>query len=120
MPVVETIVGAQGIIERNFHRAALRAGVPNHIISRMADILGWEFDFRRVRRGDRFRVVYERRISAEGRVLTPGKVLAAEIRSRRGLFQAFYYATAGGFLFDRASGTRIIPDSGGSQAEEAA
>lgn len=86
-----SVAGAQGVVEKNFHLAAMQAGIPDGVISRMADILGWEFDFRRVRRGDRFRVVYERRVSADGRVLPPGKVLAAEIRSGRRTVQAFYY-----------------------------
>jgi len=86
-----TVVGAQGVIEKNLHRAAMRAGVPDRVISQMADILGWEFDFRRVQPGDRFRVVYERRVSADGRPLRPGRVLAAEIRGARQTAQAFYY-----------------------------
>ena len=86
-----TVVSAQGVIEKNLHRAAMRAGIPDRVISQMADILGWEFDFRRVRRGDRFRVVYERRVSADGRPLTPGRVLAAEIRSGQRTAHAFYY-----------------------------
>jgi murein DD-endopeptidase MepM/ murein hydrolase activator NlpD len=92
-PLAVTVrtVGAEGVIERNFHRAAVRAGIPDRIISQMADILGWEFDFNRVRRGDRFRVLYERRVSLDGRVLTPGRVLAAEVRSHKHTAQAFYY-----------------------------
>lgn len=86
-----TPVGAQGIVDKNFHQAAMRAGIPDRVISQMADILGWEFDFRRVQQGDRFRVVYERRVSRDGRVLTPGRVLAAEIRTTRRAVQAFYF-----------------------------
>ncbi len=91
LSVKVTVVGAQGIVEKNFHLAARSAGIPDRVISQMADILGWEFDFRSVRRGDRFRVVYERRVTSDGRVLSPGKVLAAEIRTPRRTTQAFYY-----------------------------
>ncbi len=84
-------VSAQGVIEKNLHRAAMRAGIPDRVISQMVDILGWEFDFRRVQPGDRFRVVYERRVTADGRPLTPGRVLAVQIYSRRRVVQAFYY-----------------------------
>ena len=91
LPVKISVAGAQGVVDRNFHRAARRAGVPDQVISRMADILGWEFDFRRVQRGDRFRVVYERRVTTDGRVLPPGKILAAEIQGARRTVQAFYY-----------------------------
>jgi len=91
LAVIASVVGAQGVVEKNFHLAALRAGIPDRIISQMADILGWQYDFRHVRAGDRFRVVYERRVSRDGRVLTPGRVLAAEIRGARRTAQAFYY-----------------------------
>jgi murein DD-endopeptidase MepM/ murein hydrolase activator NlpD len=91
LAVITSVVGAQGVVEKNFHVAAVHAGIPDRIISQMADILGWEFDFRRVKSGDRFRVVYERRVSRDGRVLTPGRVLAAEINGARRSAQAFYY-----------------------------
>jgi murein DD-endopeptidase MepM/ murein hydrolase activator NlpD len=102
-----SVAGAQGVVDKNFHLAALQAGIPDRTISQMADILGWEFDFRHVRRGDRFRVVYERRVSADGRVLPPGKVLAAEIRSGRRTVQAFYYDDAGEGTYVDARGTAL-------------
>jgi murein DD-endopeptidase MepM/ murein hydrolase activator NlpD len=102
-----SVAGAQGVVERNFHLAAMQAGIPDGVISRMADILGWEFDFRHVHRGDRFRVVYERRISADGRVLPPGRVLAAEIRSGRRTVQAFYYNDDGEGIYVDAHGTAL-------------
>jgi len=102
-----SVAGAQGVVEKNFHLAARQAGIPDRVISQMADILGWEFDFRYVRRGDRFRVLYERRISADGRVLPPGKVLAAEIRSGRRTVQAFYYDDSGEGTYVDAYGVTL-------------
>ena len=107
LAVTVSVAGAQGVVEKNFHLAAVQAGIPDGVISRMADILGWEFDFRHVRRGDRFRVVYERRVSADGRVLPPGKVLAAEIRSGRRTVQAFYYDDDGEGIYVDARGTAL-------------
>jgi len=102
-----SVAGAQGVVEKNFHLAAQQAGIPDRVISQMADILGWEFDFRGVQRGDRFRVVYERRVSADGRVLPPGKVLAAEIRSGRRTVQAFYYDDDGERTYVDARGVAL-------------
>ncbi len=102
-----SVAGAQGVIEKNFHLAARQAGIPDRVISQMADILGWEFDFRHVRRGDRFRVVYERRVSGDGRVLPPGKVLAAEIRGARRIAQAFYYEDNGEGAYVDAQGRAL-------------
>jgi murein DD-endopeptidase MepM/ murein hydrolase activator NlpD len=107
LAVKVSVAGAQGIIEKNFHLAALQAGIPDRVISQMADILGWEFDFRHVRRGDHFRVVYQRRVSADGRVLPPGKVLAAEIRSGQRTVQAFYYEDSGEGTYVDARGTAL-------------
>jgi murein DD-endopeptidase MepM/ murein hydrolase activator NlpD len=102
-----SVAGAQGVVEKNFHLAALHAGIPDRVISQMADILGWEFDFRRVQRGDRFRVVYQRRVSADGRVLPPGKVLAVEIQSGRRTVQAFYYDDDGEATYVDAHGVAL-------------
>jgi murein DD-endopeptidase MepM/ murein hydrolase activator NlpD len=107
LAVKTSVTGAQGVVERTFHEAARRAGVPDRIISQMADVLGWEFDFRHVQRGDRFRLVYERRISPDGRVLTPGKVLAAEIRAARRSVQAFYYDDQGERGYVDARGRKL-------------
>ena len=102
-----SVAGAQGVVEKNFHLAARQAGIPDRVISQMADILGWEFNFRGVQRGDRFRVVYERRVSADGRVLPPGKVLAAEIISSRRTVQAFYYNDDGENTYVDARGVTL-------------
>jgi murein DD-endopeptidase MepM/ murein hydrolase activator NlpD len=107
LAVKVSVAGAQGVVEKNFHLAARQAGIPDRVISQMADILGWEFDFRRVQRGDRFRVVYERRVCADGRVLPPGKVLAAEIRSGHGTVQAFYYDDDGEGTYADARGVAL-------------
>lgn len=89
------MVGAEGLVQKTFIQAAHEADIPAKVVSQMADILGWEYDFRRVKPGDRFRVLYERRVSADGRPLPPGKVLAAEIRGAYRTVQAFYYDDAG-------------------------
>ena len=107
LAVTVSVAGAQGVVEKNFHLAALQAGIPDRVIAQMADSLGWEFDFRRVRRGDRFRVVYERRVSADGRVLPPGKVLAAEISSGRRTVQAFHYDDDGEGTYVDAHGVAL-------------
>lgn len=89
------MVAREGVVTKSFSAAARQAGIPNAIVSKMADVLGWEFDFRRVRAGDRFRVLYEERTSVDGRPLSPGKLLAAEIRSGKRVYQAFFYDDGG-------------------------
>lgn len=89
------MVGAEGLVVKNFFQAARQANIPDKVVSQMADILGWEYDFRRVKPGDRFRVLYEHRVSIDGRPLQPGKILAAEIRGAHRTVQAFYYDDGG-------------------------
>jgi murein DD-endopeptidase MepM/ murein hydrolase activator NlpD len=101
------MVAAEGLVQKNFLQAAHQADIPNAIVSRMADILGWEYDFRRVKPGDRFRVLYERRVSADGRPLPPGKVLAAEIRGAYRIVQAFYYDDGGQGIYVDGKGRTL-------------
>ncbi len=89
------LVAAEGLVTKNFFQAARQAGIPDKVVSQMADVLGGEFDLRRVRPGDRFRVLYEHRTTVEGRTLPPGKLLAAEVRSGTRVAQAFFYNDGG-------------------------
>lgn len=100
-------VGAEGVVTKTFFQAARQSGIPDPVISQMADVLGWEFDLRRVRNGDRFRVLYEQRTSPDGRKLPPGKLLAAEIRSGKRVVQAFYYDDGGQGIYVDGRGQTI-------------
>ncbi len=101
------MVAAEGTVQKSFFQAARQASIPDRIVSQMADILGWDYDFRRVRPGDRFRVLYERRVSADGRPLPPGKVLAVEIRGATRTAQAFYYDDAGEAIYVDETGRTV-------------
>jgi murein DD-endopeptidase MepM/ murein hydrolase activator NlpD len=101
------MVGAEGLVVKNFFQAAQQANIPQKVVSQMADILGWEYDFRRVKPGDSFRVLYEHRVSSDGRPLKPGKVLAAEIRGKHRTVQAFYYDDGGQGVYVDGKGRTI-------------
>jgi len=81
------VVGARGVIDGGFYASLRGAGVPDGIISRLADLLGWEIDFTTdVQPGDRFRVLYERVIDG-----TPARILAADYVGRDRTVAAFRY-----------------------------
>ncbi len=101
------MVAREGVVTKSFSGAARQAGIPDAIVSKMADILGWEFDFRRVRPGDRFRVLYEERTTVDGRPLSPGKLLAAEIRSGKRAYQAFFYDDGGEGVYVDGNGRTL-------------
>jgi len=97
LPAQTRIVGARGIVEGTFYRAAQQASVPEAVISSMVDLLAWKIDFSTdVRPGDHFRVLYEHRVAPDGRPLRPGRIVAAEYEGARRSAQAFLYEDEAG------------------------
>lgn len=112
LPVAVKTVGARGIVRSSFYEASKRAGVPDSVISEMVDLLAWKIDFNSdVHPGDQFRVLYEQRTDAEGRLLTPGHVLAADFAGRTHSASAFRYED------DR--GEAVYLDANGEPVERA-
>lgn len=92
LPVRVTVTGAGGTIRESFYRSARQAGLPAPVISAMVDLLGWKIDFTNdVQPGDRFRVLYERRMGLDGRALKPGRVLAVEFAGAARSISAYLY-----------------------------
>lgn len=109
-PVDIRVVGARGVVGQSFYGAAKRAGVPDRIISAMADLLGWKIDFTtQVHAGDRFRVLYEQRFTPDGELLGPGRILAADF-----IGQA---RAAAAFLYEDESGESVYLDAQGQAVE---
>lgn len=102
------MVAAEGVVTTSIAQAARQAKIPAAVVTKMADILAGEYDFRRIRPGDRFRILYEeRRHGVDGRLLAPGKVLAAEIRSGTRVAQAFFYDDGGVGLYVDGNGRPV-------------
>jgi murein DD-endopeptidase MepM/ murein hydrolase activator NlpD len=96
----------QGVIHSSFYQSAMRKGVPEPIIAQMADILGSALDFGSdVHPGDRFRVLYEERLTPDGRLLSPGRVLTAEFKGRA--------ASASALLYENENGESTYVDAQG-------
>lgn len=85
---------ASGVIRSSFFAATDAAGVPDAVASQLADIFSGDVDFRSLRKGDRFAVVYES-FDAEGRTLRTGRVLAAEFESGGKMHQAMWFQEPG-------------------------
>lgn len=83
VPVRVRTIGARGIVGRSIKDAALRAGIPEPVISQLVDLLGGRLDFKEdVHRGDRFAVLWEQRATPEGRLLRPGRIVAVDYEGR--------------------------------------
>lgn len=97
LPYFIEVKGVAGRIENGLEADAARAGVPESIVSELAEIFGWEVNFARdLRAGDDFRVLYENIWQAGDRRPETGKVLAAGLRARGRNITAVLYEDADG------------------------
>ena len=86
-----------GMIETSLFAAMDAAGLPDTSAVQLADIFGGEIDFHRdLRRGDRFSVIYESPTGADGEVVGPGRILAAEFVNQGRVHQALYFDAPSG------------------------
>jgi len=112
-PVRIRAVGARGIVGGTFQDAAMRAGIPDPIVSQLVDLLSWRLDFKAdMHRGDRFHVLWEQRTTLDGRPLKPGRVLAVEYLGRADSAAAYLYTPDAG-------GTAMYVDDQGHRVDAA-
>lgn len=79
---------AQGEITSSFWNAAVKAGLTDNLIMRLAGIFGWDIDFAiELRRGDLFNVVFEEHY-VDGEFVGYGNIVAAEFVNQGEQFQA--------------------------------
>jgi len=80
-----------GTIEDNPINAVLQRGETDALTIRMTDLFAWDIDFyTELRRGDAFRMVYEKRY-LEGKFYGYGEILAAEFICQSQAFEAFRF-----------------------------
>lgn len=84
-------------IRTNLYAAGLTAGVPEDIISDMAELFGWELNLSRdLQPGASFRVIYEEISRANGSVPLSTTLLAAEITNRGRTHEVFHFSGSNG------------------------
>ncbi len=87
---------ASGQIKTSLYGATDEARVPDSIAGQIADIFSGDIDFHRsLRKGDRFSVIYEV-LEADGEVVRPGKVLAAEFVNAGREYRAVWHGSGPG------------------------
>ena len=80
----------------SLYQTALRAGLPESVIYRVAEIFQWELDFGRdVKRGDRLTVIYEER-SLDAKKVGNGPILAVRFENDGVLREAIRYVDSQG------------------------
>jgi murein DD-endopeptidase MepM/ murein hydrolase activator NlpD len=82
IPSETQTVGVMGEVHGSLFEAVINAGEKPELALRLAQIFGWDLDFYTdPRPGDTFRVVVEKKLLANGEVLSYGKILAAEYKN---------------------------------------
>jgi murein DD-endopeptidase MepM/ murein hydrolase activator NlpD len=85
-----------GEIRSSLFAATDSAQIPDAVATQLVDIFSSDIDFASdLRKGDRFRVVYESDWQ-DGELLRSGRVIAAEFINNGTMHQAIWYAHAGG------------------------
>jgi murein DD-endopeptidase MepM/ murein hydrolase activator NlpD len=85
---------ASGVVRSSLFAATDDARIPDAVAGQLADIFSGDVDFRALRKGDRFAVVYET-FDADGQTLRSGRVLSAEFESGGKLHQALWFQEPG-------------------------
>jgi murein DD-endopeptidase MepM/ murein hydrolase activator NlpD len=109
LPYFVEVKGAAGVIEHGLQEDALEAGVPERVVSALADIFGWDLDVGNdLLAGDEFRVLYENTWQAGEAEPEPGNVLGAELVTRgRRLTAVFFEDDDGRGAYYRPDGSAV-------------
>jgi len=96
IPYETRVRTVEGEIDTSLYEAGLAQGIDERAIIELADVFQWTIDFvLDVRKGDRFKLIFEERY-LDGRYVMPGRVLAAKYSNDAGPHYAFYHRDAAG------------------------
>lgn len=97
MALIRRLSRASGLIRSSLYEAAAKKGVPVSVLMELIRIYSWDVDFQRgIRPGDSFEVMYEQFHELDGRLVSSGAILFANL-VLRGTAQPLYrQAEAGG------------------------
>lgn len=104
-PVRRTWTMIRGTIDNTLFETLTAQEAHPELALRLSEVFAWQMDFFRIRKGDSFRILYEKRV-VNGEPVAPGKILAAVVEHR----DDKYY----GFRFDDGQGARFFNREGQS------
>lgn len=112
IPVETVVTTVSGTVRSSLWEAIASAGEEPALIAEFADVFAWEVDFfRDVREGDSYRMLVEKRY-AKGKLVSYGRVLAAEYVNAGDAHRAFYFkrndGTTGYFADDGESCKKLL------------
>lgn len=94
-----------GIIRSNLSETIEEMGISHELTNKFVDIFGWQVDFQRLQKGDKFKLIYEEN-QVEGQSVGLNKITAVYFEH----FKSPYYA----FPFDQGDGLDYFDDEGKS------
>lgn len=107
-PVQRRYRGVSGTVQSSLIASLEDVGAPAALAPKLADILGWDIDFRRdLRKGDTFRILYEE-VWRDDRLVRSGAIQAVEFTSGGKARRAFLFDDGNGDpgYFDETGGSR--------------
>lgn len=75
-----------------FYDSAVAAGMPNGLVSDFTQAFAFDVDWAQIRLGDKFRAVWQERVSASGREVEPPRLIAVEFETG-GVKRSFFAYT---------------------------
>lgn len=85
-----------GLITVSLDHSIRQQGGGAALVSKVADVFGWQIDFRALQRNDWFKVIYEDKL-VNGVSIGVGEVISAEFSHLKNTFMAYAYDDGDGF-----------------------
>lgn len=90
---VETAI--TGTITTSLYESMVEAGASPQLVDYVADVFGWQLDFTRLQKGDRYKIIYQKQLVGD-EVAEVGPVLGAEFIHENNPFYAVRYDQGNG------------------------
>lgn len=100
------IATAYGTIESSLYQTLVDQNVNILVANGLSEIFGWEVDFFRLYKGDKFKVIYEERF-VDDKPYGIGQIIAAEFEHRGEIYDAYFYESEDAYGFYDGVGNSV-------------
>ncbi|MEP1150607.1 MAG: peptidoglycan DD-metalloendopeptidase family protein [Balneola sp.] len=100
------IATASGTIESSLYETLVDQNVNILVANGLSEIFGWEVDFFRLYKGDKFKVIYETRF-VDDKPYGIGQIIAAEFEHRGEVYDAYFYESDEAFGYYDGVGNSV-------------
>lgn len=92
IPVRKVLMGGKTTIQSSVYESMRKQKIKVDLIYRFTDIFAWEIDFLiDTRKGDGLKLIWEQYLSPEGKVITEGRILAAQYTNAGRVHTAIFF-----------------------------